>query len=75
MYKRQNIVVGFYTVPDETKELARQLITVIAFVTFFSSMSSVEIVGILRGGGDTRFCLWAEMLALWATAIPLAFCA
>lgn len=71
----KNIVVGFYTVPDETKELARQLITVIAFVTFFSSMSSVEIVGILRGGGDTRFCLWAEMLALWATAIPLAFCA
>lgn len=71
----KNIVVSFYTVPDETKELARQLITVIAFVTFFSSMSSVEIVGILRGGGDTRFCLWAEMLALWATAIPLAFCA
>lgn len=69
----KNIVVGFYTVPDETKELARQLITVIAFVTFFSSMSSVEIVGILRGGGDTRFCLWAEMLALWAAAIPLAF--
>lgn len=71
----KNIVVSFYTVPDETKELARQLITVIAFVTFFSSMSSVEIVGILRGGGDTRFCLWAEMLALWAAAIPLAFCA
>ena len=71
----KNIVVSFYTVPPETKELAKQLIEVVAVVTFFSSIGATEIVGILRGGGDTRFCLWAEMLALWAAALPLAFVA
>ena len=29
-------------------------------------------MGVLRGGGDTRFCLVTEMLTLWAVALPLA---
>lgn len=65
-------VISFYTVPEETKRLAHELMTVIAFVTIFVSIASTGIVGILRSGGDTKFCLILEMCALWCAAIPLA---
>lgn len=68
----KDVVINFYTIPQETKELANQLMIVTAFITIFVSVSGISIVGILRGGGDTRFCLLAEMLALWCVAIPLA---
>lgn len=65
-------VIGFYTVPEETRALASELMIVIAFVTIFVSISTTSIVGILRSGGDTKFCLILEMAALWLVAIPLA---
>lgn len=66
-------VLRIYTIPEETKEIARQLMTVIAFVTIFVAYSTISIVGVLRGGGDTQFCMWIEMICLWGVAIPLAF--
>lgn len=66
-------VINFYTIPEETKILANQLMITIAFITIFVSISSVTIVGILRGGGDTRFCLVEEVVTLWFLATPLAF--
>lgn len=68
----KNVIVTFYTVPPETKVLANQLMIAVAFITFFVSISSITVVGILRGGGDTRFCLIAEMVTLWCVALPLA---
>lgn len=69
----KDVFVDFYNIPTETKELAKQLMMVIAFVTIFVSSSSVLIVGVLRGAGDTTFCLTAEMICLWLIATPLAF--
>lgn len=68
----KNFIVTFYTVPAETKVLANQLMIAVAFITFFVSISSITVVGILRGGGDTRFCLFTEMGTLWFVALPLA---
>lgn len=65
-------VISFYSLPEETKLLAHELMTVIAFVTIFISIGTTGIVGILRSGGDTKFCLILEMGTLWCVAIPLA---
>ena len=67
----KNFVINFYTIPPETKALANELMVTIAFITIFVSVSSVTIVGILRGGGDTRFCMVAEIITLWCVATPL----
>ena len=69
----RNVAVDFYNVAPETKEVARQMMVVAAIVGFFVSISGISIVGIMRGGGDTRFCLTIEMIALWAVAVPLAY--
>lgn len=69
----RNIAIDFYNVSDKTKELAHQMILVAALIGFFVSISGISIVGILRGGGDTKFSLIAEMITLWMIAIPSAY--
>ncbi len=66
----RDVVVQFYNVPDATKQLASRLVVSNAFIVFFVSMSSLSIMGPLRAGGDTRFCLAMEMLSLWCFAVP-----
>ena len=68
-------VVAMYNIPEETKALATELLDVVAVIAFFVSLSAFSIIGVLRGGGDTRFCLITEMVALWCVATPLAFLA
>lgn len=67
----KNVVLNFYILTPETRALSSQLIIVIAIITFFVSTSGIDIVGILRGGGDTKFGLIAELTILWAVATPL----
>lgn len=68
----KNAFIGFYNVPAETKELADQIMTVFAFVTIFCSINMTLIMGVLRGAGDTKFCMGIEIGCLWCLAIPLA---
>lgn len=65
--------ISLYDIPDATKALARELLAVMAVITFFVSMSAFNVVGVLRGGGDTFFCLSLEMGTLWLLALPAAF--
>ena len=64
--------VGFYNVPEETKILASQIITAFAFITICCAVNMVHILGILRGAGDTKFCMATEISCLWLLSIPLA---
>lgn len=63
-------VVGFYNVPEETKQLALEMLRVLAVIVLFVSVTGVGIVGLLRGGGDPRFALFCDLAALWLVAVP-----
>lgn len=69
----RKLAVGFYNVPDETKILAEQMVMVQAGITFFVGITAVGIVGILRGGGDTKRALMIDLCALWLVAVPAGF--
>ncbi len=68
-------VLGMYKLPEATLSLSHDMIFVTALSTVFVSISSVTIVGILRGAGDTTFCLVTEMVMLWCVGIPAALVA
>ena len=42
-----------------------------AVVMFFSAVQSIMTKGVLRGGGDTKFLLKADVLFMWLVSIPL----
>ncbi len=41
----------------------------------FRSVNSILTKGVLRGGGDTRFLMVADVLFLWIVAVPLGYLA
>ena len=68
----RNYITYLYDFGEETNALAKQLLLVTACTVVFVSFSATYIVGILRGAGDTNFCLISEMIALWGFSLPLA---
>ena len=57
----------------ETQEIARQQLLAVNITIIFSATQSVLTKGILRGGGDTRFLLIADIVFLWAVSVPLGY--
>lgn len=53
--------------------IARNILVVMGLTFFIRTSNSTIIVGILRGGGDTRFSMFLEMGAVWLVGVPLAF--
>lgn len=75
VFLSRNIMVDFYNVSEQTKVLAKEMLVITSFVVFFVSNSGIGIVGILRGGGDTKFSLYIEIISLWLVSVPLGFLA
>ncbi len=68
-------VIGMYNIEESTKDIARQLMNAIAFILVFQSTNSVVTKGVLRGGGDTKFLMIADVLFLWVASVPLGILA
>ncbi len=67
--------IDFYNVSQSTKSIAYKLMDGAAFVIIFQVPSICLTKGILRGGGDTKFLLLADIIFLWILSIPLGILA
>ena len=65
------ILSYFNNISDETRVIAEKLIVAIAMMAVFQNLQSVITKGILRGGGDTDYCLKIDSLYMWVVSIPL----
>ncbi len=63
--------IGLYDIEPETVELARTLMNSHAVIMFFMAIQNVMTKGVLRGGGDTKYLMKADVLFMWTVAIPL----
>lgn len=66
-------LLGFFDFSPEGFEFAYSILLVYALTMWVDLYSGVHIVGILRGGGDTRFAMFTELGTIWLIAVPLAF--
>lgn len=60
-----------YNITEETKAVTMELMMAIAFIVVFQTIGNVMTKGVLRGGGDTRFLMVADVLFLWVLSVPL----
>lgn len=67
----RSFVIDAYKITEETKEIARQLMNGVSVIVIFRGTNSILTKGVLRGGGDTRFLLLADMTTMWCLAVPL----
>lgn len=69
----KDTIVGFYSVSEETKELALQFITVLSIAAVGSCYEYPVEGGIIAGGGMTKYQAWVDNLFMWLFTIPSAF--
>lgn len=62
-----------YNLDSSTVFIAEQMMLSYSVITLFQSVQSVMTKGVLRGGGDARFLLIADVLFLWIVSLPLGY--
>lgn len=69
------VLVGSYKLTAQTSATAIQMMHAMALLMVFITPASILTKGVLRGGGDTRFLMAADILFLWVVSVPLGYLA
>ncbi|GLQ73959.1 hypothetical protein GCM10007932_33190 [Vibrio penaeicida] len=73
---RTPILNTFTSLSAEARLLAETFYTILCFGIVLRSLPTNMVVGVLRAGGDVRFCLYQDIFTQWFFGIPIAaFCA
>ncbi len=66
-------VIGMYNVsPEVARNISLCLMVFILFMPF-KMFNYINIVGVLRSGGDTTVCLFIDTSGVWLIGVPMAF--
>ncbi|MEG2769571.1 MAG: MATE family efflux transporter, partial [Oscillospiraceae bacterium] len=64
-------ILTLYNVTPEAREITMSLLTVLALLQLPLALDLTTIVGVLRGGGDTKFAFLIDCGCLWGFAVPI----
>ncbi|MEE0880959.1 MAG: MATE family efflux transporter, partial [Turicibacter sp.] len=67
------VIVKMYNVSELVRQDAMKILIIYAIFMLPRVYNGVQIVGILRGGGDAKYGSIAQGLSMWLVGIPLAF--
>lgn len=65
--------LSLYNVAEATLVVTKKLMITYSVLIVFQCVGTVMTKGVLRGGGDTRFLLVADVAFLWLASIPLGY--
>ncbi|MDW7657483.1 MAG: MATE family efflux transporter [Bacillota bacterium] len=66
-------ILSFYQVSSSVMQASRGILLIYGLVMPARVFNIINIVGILRSGGDTRFTLMLDTVGVWLIGVPLAF--
>jgi Na+-driven multidrug efflux pump len=66
-------VINIFEITEETARIAKQLMFATSVMMVFQAVDSTLTKGVLRGGGDTKFLMVADIMFLWLVSIPLGY--
>lgn len=67
------LTMKLYKLEPETILVTRQMMYAYTFIVLIQCMQTVMTKGVLRGGGDTKFLMVADILFLWVVSLPLGY--
>ena len=67
----ENPYIGMYNITDTTREITHGMMVCTYFMLPIQTIAYVTSKGILRGGGDTKFLLFADSTMVWFVSLPL----
>lgn len=65
------ILTSVFTIGEMSKQYLSTMLYILAFIHIFQDLNATFIVGMFRGGGDTKFGLWVDFISMWFFALPL----
>lgn len=65
-------VINIFALPDATKALAYGALMIYLLRMIPMNINATLIVGVLRGGGDTRMAMLIDTMPLWLVNVPLS---
>ena len=66
-------VLALYKVSPSVLENAHRILIIFALFLWLRAMNTIMVLGVLRSGGDTRFCLFLDGVIIWIIGVPAAF--
>lgn len=76
MLMLQGPILGLFSaLTPETLEITRHFYWIMAGLILIKSIPMAMIIGVLRAGGDVRYCLYQDVTAQWLIGIPIVFTA
>ncbi|MDF2884980.1 MAG: family efflux transporter [Clostridiaceae bacterium] len=69
----RNYIIRYFNLEPITSEYLSK--TLIVYSLYFTPkmFSYIFICGILRAGGDTKFCMFVDIITIWGIGVPLSF--
>ena len=67
----EDAYVGLYTITEATRSITHGMVVCECCMLPIQAVAYVTSKGILRGGGDTRFLLFADSCMVWFVSLPL----
>jgi len=66
-------VSGVFKLTEAGRKYTKYIIIVLGATMAADLFNGLQVAGILRAGGDTKFAMLTEMTCVWLIAVPLAF--
>ncbi|MDF2685308.1 MAG: efflux family protein [Clostridia bacterium] len=68
----KDLILSFYTISEQTKIIAEQFMMVLSVTVVGTSYQVACLTGIVRGGGDTKFVLFNDLIFMWCLVLPIS---
>lgn len=68
-------IIGLFDLEQATIQSLYYILFVLGAYIPLSMLSYLLFIGVLRAGGDTKFCMILEMISIWGYVVPVAFVA
>ncbi|MBQ3379480.1 MAG: MATE family efflux transporter [Clostridia bacterium] len=65
-------VLKLFNLLPQSVDTALMLMNIFAGFFTVRALSYVSCIGVLRSGGDSRFCLLVDLIGIWGFGVPLA---
>ena len=66
-------ISGLFNITPEITDNVNRTLLVFCLYMPFKMTNLVNIVGVLRSGGDTKYCLFLDFTGVWFIGVPMAF--
>ena len=72
LFTLKNPMLRLYNISDKTRELANAFFTLQSIVIMTMSYQMPVNIGIIRGGGDTKYVMILDFISIWLIVMPLS---